>query len=198
MAPEPFSTPPFLSQASTSSAEPTTPAESVSMDRIWDEVRKQNERAMAKSPSKIKSLEVATHSIESSPQAGQRTHAAPQLRKQKSQVTFKDSPDGCMVKATFDLPGVKKDRMHVSYRVDRLIVTWKTIKVTEREEDGKVLRDREESNYSRTIPLPAGTKFEDIEAFKEHPGLVITYPKLPRTVRGRPRRGDALRNEPPP
>lgn len=60
--------------------------------------------------------------------------------------------------ATFDLPGVRKQDMHVSYQVDRLVVTWQTVKVTERMEGGKILRDREETKFSRTINLPEGTK----------------------------------------
>ena len=58
----------------------------------------------------------------------------------------------------FDLPGVAKEDMHVSYRADRLVVTWKTVKTTERVEAGKLLRDREEKKFSRTIPLQENTK----------------------------------------
>lgn len=66
MAPEPFSTP-HHSHASTSTAGPSTPPDSDSLDRIWSEVRKNKERAMAVSPSKIKSLEVWSASDQSSP-----------------------------------------------------------------------------------------------------------------------------------
>ena len=60
--------------------------------------------------------------------------------------------------AVFDLPGVKKQDMHVSYQGKCLVVTWQTVKVTERMEEGTVLRDREQKKFSRTIPLPEGTK----------------------------------------
>jgi len=62
------------------------------------------------------------------------------------------------VTAIFDLPGVRKEDMHVSFQVDRLVVTWKTTKVTETFDGSRVLIDREEKKYSRTLPLPQGTK----------------------------------------
>ncbi|KAI0041699.1 hypothetical protein FA95DRAFT_1565112 [Auriscalpium vulgare] len=192
MAPEPFSTPPLLSHASTSSAEPSSLAES-SLDYVWSEVRRRNERAMAKTPSKVESLEAAY------PPDGLAVHRerrAGPLRPE-DQLTFADSPDGRREKATFNLPGVRKEKMHVSYRVDRLVVTWKTVSITDVVEGDKVFRDKEEKTSTRIIPLPAGTKFEDIEAFKEHPGLVVSYPKYPRPPRERPRREKSLRRTAP-
>jgi hypothetical protein len=66
--------------------------------------------------------------------------------------------------AVFDLPRVKKDDMHVGFRGDRLVVSWRVVRVTEREEptdaDGntRIVRELEHKKYSRTIPLPDGTK----------------------------------------
>jgi hypothetical protein len=96
MAPEPFSTPPFCSQASTSSSGPVTPDESESLNRVWSAVRKAKEREMAASPSKIKSLQrerspPIIHSplrgllLEpSTPPVGRVPSPAPPLRRQKS------------------------------------------------------------------------------------------------------------------
>jgi hypothetical protein len=96
MAPEPFSTPPFCSQASTSSSGPVTPDDAEPLDRVWSAVRKSKEREMAASPSKIKSLERGRsppilHSplrglqLEPSTQPTARVPSpAPPLRRQKS------------------------------------------------------------------------------------------------------------------
>lgn len=62
------------------------------------------------------------------------------------------------VTATFDLPGIKKNNAHVSYRGSHLTVTWETVKITEIEEGGTLVREREKKEFSRTIPLPEGTK----------------------------------------
>ncbi|EIM91039.1 uncharacterized protein STEHIDRAFT_72762 [Stereum hirsutum FP-91666 SS1] len=194
MAPEPFSTPLYSHPSTSSNTEPETPADSDSLDHIWSEVRRRKERTMAKSPGKIKSLEEALSAGE---QSAERVESPPresppvrsQLKRRKSHVTFKDSPDGRRVMAAFDLPGVKKQDMHVSYQVDRLVVTWQTVKVTERVEGGKILRDREETKFSRTIPLPEGTKFEEIHASRDQHRLMLTYPNL-RAVRAKPRPTD--------
>lgn len=60
--------------------------------------------------------------------------------------------------ATFDMPGVKKQDVHVSFQRSRLVITWETVNVTEREEKGQIIRERKEKIYSETIPLPEGTK----------------------------------------
>ena len=62
------------------------------------------------------------------------------------------------VLVTFDMTGVKKQDMHVSYRTTRLIVSWRVERVVERREGDTVLRDREVRKYSHTIPLAEDTK----------------------------------------
>ena len=60
---------------------------------------------------------------------------------------------------TFEMAGVKKQDMHVSFRASRLIVSWQVEKTAEREDgDGALVREREVQRYSHTIPLPEGTK----------------------------------------
>ncbi|KAH9959649.1 hypothetical protein BC827DRAFT_1119375, partial [Russula dissimulans] len=200
MAPEPFSTP-LVSHASTSSSGPVTPDDAESLDRVWSAVRKAKEREMAASPSKIKSLErggspPVLHSplrglpLEPSTQPDPRvpSPAPPPLRRQRSIVEFKDSPDGTRVTAKFDIPGVAKEDMNVTYHPfpARLEVSWRTVKVMERDiEDGMTVRDVEERTVCRSIPLPEGTRFDEIEA-KLHRRLELTYPKL-RPTRSRAR-----------
>jgi hypothetical protein len=57
--------------------------------------------------------------------------------------------------------------MHVSFQGNRLVVSWRTVKITEREEpldvedpgsSTRILRELEHKKYSRTIPLPDGTR----------------------------------------
>lgn len=61
--------------------------------------------------------------------------------------------------ASFDMRGVAKENVHVSFQRNRLVVTWVSIEVTEwQEEDGYLMRERNEKNYQRTLPLPEGTR----------------------------------------
>lgn len=108
------------------------------------------------------------------------------------------------ITATFDLPGIKKEQAHVSFRWNHLVVTWQTVKITEKEEGGRLVREREEKKYTRTIPLPEGTKvsecpsplsceadrrvlqFEEVRAVMDNRQLTLSYPNM-RTVRVEPR-----------
>lgn len=108
------------------------------------------------------------------------------------------------ITATFDLPGIKKEQAHVSFRWNSLVVTWQTVKISEKEENGRLVREREEKKYTRTIPLPEGTKvsmllpsssheadycvcqFEEIRAVMDNRRLILSYPNM-RTVRVEPR-----------
>ena len=59
--------------------------------------------------------------------------------------------------ATFDMADVGKEDMHVSFKKDRIIVSWRRVKIIEKREDGALVRERKEKQYSQIIPLPEGT-----------------------------------------
>jgi len=101
----------------------------------------------------------------------------PKLKKKRSRLNFRESSDGNTITATFDLPGILKEDVHVSYQQDRLTVTWQYVKVTEKEEDNKIVRERKEKKYIRTVNLPEGTDFEDVKATMDGRRLTLTYPK---------------------
>ena len=76
---------------------------------------------------------------------------------------------------TFDMTGVKKQDMHVSYRTNRLIVSWRVERTVERQDGDVVVREREVRRYSHTIPLPDGTK---VCFLKSRPWLVDLWHPL--------------------
>lgn len=174
---------------------PSTPPDThVSLDSVWESVRKAKERSMAAQPSKIKSLERHRGSptpppLQTRTSEPYQQHKQPptKLQKGKSYVKYRESADGLTVTAIFDLPRVKKDDMHVSFQGNRLVVSWRTVKITEREEPldaedlgsgTRILRELEHKKYSRTIPLPDGTRFEQIRAARDGRHLVLTYPNI--------------------
>jgi len=126
-------------------------------------------------------------------------------------VKYRESTDGLTVTAIFDLPHVKKDDMHVSFQGNRLVVTWRVVRIIEREgplnagdlgSSTRILREAEHKKYSRTIPLPEGTKvhltpdgshprvdrnppqFEEIRAARDGRHLVLTYPNISTSQAG--------------
>ncbi|KAI6125074.1 hypothetical protein EDD16DRAFT_1474582 [Pisolithus croceorrhizus] len=173
-----------------------------SLDQLWDQIRKRKERQEAKRPTKVKSLETAPAApsgVSRSPpdqSAMQRKVTPPQLKRKKSIVSYRESHDGRTKTAIFDLPGVKKHHMHISFRSDQgVTVEWTTVKITETEEDGRLVRERKEKIYTRTIPVPQGTKFEEICATMDNSRLILTYPNM-RTVRVERRKYEFGHGEP--
>jgi HSP20 family protein len=62
------------------------------------------------------------------------------------------------VTATFDLPGMEKKDVSVDIHNNILSVTGDAKGTTEREEEGFTLRERRHGRFTRSLPLPQGTK----------------------------------------
>ncbi|KAG6909067.1 hypothetical protein DXG01_002220 [Tephrocybe rancida] len=104
----------------------------------------------------------------------------------RSSSSFRESSDGRMTVATFDLHNVNKQDIHVSFQRNRLIVTWAIAEISEWEDKGVVYRERLERHYNRTLPLAEGTKFEEIRGIMSERQLTLRYP-IARCVRAEPR-----------
>ena len=94
---------------------------------------------------------------------------------------------------------VGKQDMHVSFRADKVIVTWRKVRIIEKQEEDSLVRERKEKQYSQIIPLAEGTsvcptnfhtcpesshqiKFKEVRAARSGNCLIVTYPNL-RCVR---------------
>ncbi|KAI8980110.1 hypothetical protein BD414DRAFT_523943 [Trametes punicea] len=148
------------------------PARRNLLETVWEEVLSAKSKGLEASPSKVKSLgrEAVLPMAMADPPVKRK------VAKRRSRVDVKESPDGRNLIITFDLVGVKKQDMHVSYRTTRLIVSWRMERVAEVREGNAVVRDREVRKYSHTIPLPEGTKFEDVRASRDGHRLKLTIP----------------------
>jgi len=164
-----------------SACAPAPPQED-SADPLWDKVRERTrkEDQLAQLPSKIKSLE-----NDGPPEATANVKLPKILIKRTSMVNFRESADGQMMTASIDITGVRKQDMHVSFRGSRLIITWRRIKVTEKTEGGILIRDRQEKQYNQIIPMPEGSKFEEVRATRDNRRLTLTYPNV-RCIRVQP------------
>jgi len=208
LADRPFVTPSrprFQPDSSEDSMGPPTPIDRdyESLGQLWDTLRDKKARQMAKEVPKVKSLEEGVRDLDRDvlqharpsrspspmPEGAYKPEPKQKIRRRKSIATFRESHDGRMMTATFDLPGIKKNQVHISFRGQYLIVDWETVKTTEHEEGGKIVRDRKEKKYSRTLPIPEGTRFEEVRASMDGRHLIITYPNM-RPMRVEPRRVD--------
>ena len=69
-----------------------------------------------------------------------------------------ESKENNLITATFELPGLKKEDVSIDLQDDHLIVTGETKLPKDKEESGYVVKERRRGKFSRTIPLPSGTK----------------------------------------
>ncbi|KDQ25560.1 hypothetical protein PLEOSDRAFT_1090083 [Pleurotus ostreatus PC15] len=81
------------------------------------------------------------------------------------------------VVASFELPGFKKEDVHIDVHNGRLTVSADSNVSTEKKEEGYVVRERRFGKFSRTLQLPQGVKDEEIKATMQDGVLTVTFPK---------------------
>ncbi|KAJ3714225.1 hypothetical protein F5878DRAFT_588800 [Lentinula raphanica] len=152
------------------------------LDNLWETLRQKKELKMAKETPKVQSLQEQPVEEEFSPieapdvdvpVGAQRPEM---LRRQKSITSFRESSDGRIIAAFIEMRGVQKQDVHVSYSRNRLVISWKTVEISEYEENGRVIRERLERDFQRVHPLPEGTRFEEISGVMNGKFLVLRYP----------------------
>lgn len=72
-------------------------------------------------------------------------------------------PESPWVTTTFDMPeGLTKNDIRVSftttYGAEKITVSWQHVEIEEFVEAGKLVREKKERKYHRTLPLPKGIK----------------------------------------
>ena len=82
------------------------------------------------------------------------------------------------ITATFELPGLNKEDVVIDLHNNRLIISGETKFEKNTEENGYVVKERRRGKFSRTLPLPTGTKAEEIKASMENGVLTVTFPKV--------------------
>ena len=69
-----------------------------------------------------------------------------------------ESPEQNVVTATFELPGLTRENVNIDIQNGRLVVSGEQTISKDVEEKGFVHRERQTGRFSRTLPLPTGTK----------------------------------------
>ena len=92
----------------------------------------------------------------------------------RRRVSFRESRDGRSMNATIELPPeVKKQDVHISFNAKRLVVSWMVIDIAEWEEDdGRIIRERVEQIFQRTLPLGEGTRVSIVRLISFAPQLI--------------------------
>lgn len=78
--------------------------------------------------------------------------------------------------ARFDVPGMKKEDVHVEVREGRLVVYGERKHEKEEKKEGFYRSEREYGNFYRAVPLPDGAGFEDVKASMGNGVLEVSVP----------------------
>ncbi|KAA1476764.1 HSP20-like chaperone [Dentipellis sp. KUC8613] len=95
----------------------------------------------------------------------------------RPKMDLHENPDANTLTATFELPGLKKEDVNIEVHNNALTVSGETNVSSERKEDGYAVRERRSGKFSRTLPLPQGTKPEEIKASMENGVLEVIFPR---------------------
>jgi len=69
-----------------------------------------------------------------------------------------EDPDKNLATATFELPGLSKDKVNIDMQNGKLIISGEVFESTERNGHEYSIRERRTGGFSRSVKLPEGTK----------------------------------------
>ena len=67
-----------------------------------------------------------------------------------------------LVTATFELPGINKENVHIDVQNNVLTVSGESKFESDRDENGYVVRERRFGRFSRSLPIPQGLKVSTV------------------------------------
>lgn len=73
-------------------------------------------------------------------------------------VDIHESKERSELTATFELPGMKKDNVSIDIQNNRLTVSGRSALSNDLAREGYSVQERRYGSFSRTIPVPPGTK----------------------------------------
>ncbi|KAA1476762.1 HSP20-like chaperone [Dentipellis sp. KUC8613] len=95
----------------------------------------------------------------------------------RPRMDLHDNKETNTVTATFELPGLKKEDVHLDVHNNTLTISGETNIDSMRDESSYTVRERRFGKFSRTLPLPEGIKHEEIKAAMDNGVLTVTFPK---------------------
>ncbi|QRV74721.1 heat shock protein HSP20 family protein [Ceratobasidium sp. AG-Ba] len=157
------------------SAAPTTestpvPAEEGEFDRLWNDARR-----VRRTTTTRKRIVQRADSADTDPDVDEMG----KLRRPKSRRSdFTETEHNGIVTLVFDLPGIPKSDVKVKFSTQKITVAWQKTTVEEKSEGERLIRERIEKKFLRTIPIPAAVPFDTVRAVLQDEKLTITYPRV--------------------
>ncbi|TFK26298.1 HSP20-like chaperone [Coprinopsis marcescibilis] len=88
-------------------------------------------------------------------------------------------PESNVISTTFELPGVRKEDVHINLQDGFLTIDAQSSYTSSYEEPGSTVREQRFGKISRTMQLPPGINEDDVKASVENGVLTVMYPKPP-------------------
>jgi HSP20 family protein len=104
-------------------------------------------------------------------------HSQHQLELTFDRMDLHEDREANKVTATFELPGLRKEDVHVDVHNGRLSISAETKVENEREQSGYAVRERRFGKFGRTLQLPQGVKEDEVKANLENGILTVTFPR---------------------
>jgi len=96
----------------------------------------------------------------------------------KPRMDVYEDPVRNMVTATFELPGVSRDKIAIDVFDNRLTISGEVASYFG-PNYGYILRERRTGPFVRTLELPAGIPVESVGATLEDGVLTVSFPRIP-------------------
>ncbi|CAE6435476.1 unnamed protein product [Rhizoctonia solani] len=153
------------------SATTTPPPEEGEFDRLWNDARRVRKTTTTRKRVVTRSSDSADTDAEVDEMGQLRSRA-------KTRSSFTETEHNGIVSLVFELPGIPKSDIKVKFAAQKISVAWQKVTVEEKAEGERLIRERVEKKYLRTIPIPPAVPFDTIRAVLQDERLTVTYPRV--------------------
>ncbi|GAB1521852.1 hypothetical protein RhiTH_004951 [Rhizoctonia solani] len=142
-------------------------------DRLWNDAR----RVRKTTTTRKRVVTRSSDSADTDPEVDEMGQLRPrgQTRHVGMDVWSFNPPDSSFL---FELPGIPKSDIKVKFATQKISVAWQKVTVEEKAEGERLIRERVEKKYLRTIPIPPAVPFDCIRAVLQDERLTVTYPRV--------------------
>ncbi|CAE7146229.1 unnamed protein product [Rhizoctonia solani] len=147
------------------------PAEEGEFDRLWNDAR----RVRKTTTTRKRVVTRSSDSADTDPEVDEMGQLRP---REKTRSSFTETEHNGIVSLVFELPGIPKSDIKVKFATQKISVAWQKVTVEEKSEGERLIRERVEKKYLRTIPIPPAVPFDTIRAVLQDERLTVTFPRV--------------------
>ncbi|CAE6461403.1 unnamed protein product [Rhizoctonia solani] len=147
------------------------PPEEDEFDRLWNDAR----RVRKTTTTRKRVVTRSSDNADTDPEVDEMGQLRP---RGKTRSSFTETEHNGIVSLVFELPGVPKSDIKVKFATQKISVAWQKVTVEEKAEGERLIRERVEKKYLRTIPIPPAVPFDTIRAVLQDERLTVTYPRV--------------------